>query len=510
MREYLGARLERHAYVEMFPVLRAAIEFKEAEAAAEAPFRDLLAAQVAQVEDVTLDEAAALVGPVIDWWKVGNRWFRPMQGDPTAEAKAAKAILTERARIKAANDGAGNDGPIVNAILAEHPDALLVARRKDGRYVALTPTPRRWGRPVDSTGERYGYRPTRTNVYVTRHDYKKDGTPAGSTPWTFASPSVVSRWIVLHEGEKWAGWDKTARAADHLADPEIEAFIATTTQNPVNEHGQTLLAISYDETDRIGHGRRFTTWWHSGPVTAPQRAVTEGLPYVTAHTRNVTWTRGRDGSISFALSRYGSDTHRWDVQHNTLLDATRHGEVIAPWDGAAARNYLVYTDEAAIAVARKHAQDRENARVTRAHLNQAAESLWQGIVEQWTAAALAEKKARFLEDYQDISLWDDHAKTVSVVFPYGHNGSYEQRAVGGAVLWLVQRAVESGTPPFGLTVGDLVDRRAEFEVQVPAGAHGRGSSVHTFTGEVPQDLRVLRFAEAPTAIEAGAGQDGQR
>ena len=510
MREYLGSRLERHAYVEMFPVLRAAIEFKEAEAAAEGPFRDLLAGQVAQNEDVTLDEAAALIGPVIDWWKVGNRWFRPMQGDPAAEVKAAKSILAERARIKAANDGAGDDLAIVNAILAKCKDALLVARRKDGRYVALTPTARQWAEPVDESGRRYNYRPTRADVYVTRHEFKKDGTPAGSTPWTFASPSVVSRWIVLHEGEQWATWDKTARAGDHLTDPEIEAFIASVTANPVNEHGHSLLAVSYDETTSRGGGGEFTTWWHPGPVTVPERALTDELAHVRVRTQDVRWTRNRDGSLTFTYGRLSSGGRRWDVRHNTILDATTRGDVVAPWDSDAARNYMVHIDEATVEVARKHAQDREDARVARAVFMQTVDALWGALAEQWTANARAHVKARFLEDYQDESLWEGHAKTANLVFPYGHQGTGEQRSVGGAVVWLIERAVESANPPFGLTVGELTDRRSEFEITVPAGQHGRGSSAHAFTGDIPEDLRVLRFPDAPTAIEASPSSAGIR
>jgi hypothetical protein len=85
MRTYLNARTERHEYIAMVPLLRAAITFKEREAAAEAPFRALLAARVAAAEGLDVDEAAVLVDPVIGTWKVGARWFRPLQAPVVGE-----------------------------------------------------------------------------------------------------------------------------------------------------------------------------------------------------------------------------------------------------------------------------------------------------------------------------------------------------------------------------------------------------------------------------------------
>lgn len=460
MRTYMTARLERSAYVAMVPTLRAAIAFKEAEAAAEAPFRDLLAAQVAQAEDVNLETAHQLIDPVIATWKVGARWFRPLQGDPAAEVRAAREILAERARIARANaatDGSQDERFVAKA-LSEHRDALLVARKKDGTYVVLTPTPRRWAR-VD---ERWGDRAVPLNVFVTIRQYSKNGVPKGASPWQIVAPATVSKWIVLHEGSGWATWDKQARYADHLTDEEIEEALDQFRARQVE--GLRLMVVAYEEDPRrsiYSNPKQFTLWYHPGPVTVPERLATGDLPYLAAHTQNVSAARGRDGTVDLTWKSEpcSDNTTIWHAPFNTGLDPLTTKQPERPWSDRR-KNYLVWVDEQVLADAERDAAAWEAARLEGARLWAVVSELWSGVEAEWQQRAIAAAKARFMEDYADESLWQEHLadqKQKGAFAPpsdWNRNGSYAR-----AARYAVARLVEDGNPPWGLTVGEAVDAR---------------------------------------------------
>src|SRR5665647_3160031 len=203
MRDYLAARTERHAYEEMFPTLTAAIAFKEAEAAEEAPFRALLAAQIAAAHSITLDEAAVFVDELVSWWKVGNRWNRALNGEPDAEVKAARMILAEHAARVRATDGSDQASQTLQALRAAHPKALFIARKKDGTWVVGTPCPRRWAAPVDEATNRYRTQAAPLDVFIDLAEYTPTGKARTVKTWQVPEPAAVSRWTMLHTTPQW-------------------------------------------------------------------------------------------------------------------------------------------------------------------------------------------------------------------------------------------------------------------------------------------------------------------
>lgn len=505
MRTYLEARTERHAYANLFPVLNAAIAFKEAEAAAEAPFRALLAAQVAQAEGVDLATAEALIRPLVDWWKLGNRWHRALNGEPAAEAKAAKAILAERARLARAAGNDDQDARIVAKVRAAHPDVLLVARKKDGTYVALTPTPRRWAHPTDKAANYYGDQVAPLDVWVTRHEFTATGRPKATTEWWMPAPSTVSRWIPLYESETWASWNRRAVAADHLTDPEIAAAAEqlATVHTP---DGWVAIAVTYEEgKSRYSDRNGFSVYAYRPDFTPaePDRAVTgqrEPAPmgHFTAH-----WKRERDGSITLQVhgtrNLSSSSHYRWTKDkpygQRAVTDhfAKRDDDQLTPpWDRDRTTWYVVRLDEDAYAAA--HAQalaDRAIAATVDAATSTVRE-LTRALGDQWVVQATAAAKARFIEDYLDESLWEDHAKGLRIHAPWWGTPKKGYQGVDGGLRYLTGRLVETGRHPYGLTVAQALATLDEPVLDRPEHGWSSGRDV-TF----PDDVLTLRYPDPP-------------
>ena len=493
MRTYMTARTERHAYLDMFPTLRAAIAFKEAEAELEAPFRELLAAQVAQSEGVDLETAHALVDPVITTWKVGARWFRPMTGDPQAEARAAKAILAERARIARANAGAGDDAAFVTRALREHADALLVARKKDGTYVVLTPTPRAWVEPS-----------VPMDVWVDRHEYTRTGKHRSSTMWTIAAPAMTSRWVVLHEAEVWTSWNRSAVATEHLTDPEISEVLDRIAERTFE--GLRLMTVGYDETggwwsDNIR--TEFTAWYHPGPVPVTDRPLTDGAGRLAAHAIRVAARKDRNGDITLRWGRYGSNepttdnTTYWQPPFNQGLQPTRTAEPNVPWSDNRGK-HLIWTDEAVFTAAKQDARAWERQRHAAGLLGVEVEKLMAGVERDHLDGAVAAARARFLEDYPDEELWAEEETMIrSKHVPPLRKSGHEHQNAWYAVRFLARRLTELGRAPWDMTVAEAATALGE-PLSPRAGSwQGERYLPQTLEEPLPQEIATLRFPPAP-------------
>jgi len=453
MQTYLHARTERHAYLNMVPTLRAAIEFKEAEAAAEAPFRDLLAAQVAQAEGIDVTTAHAAIDPVIATWKVGARWFRPMQGDPKAEARAAREILAERARIVRADAGAGDDAAFVDRALREHPDALLVARKKDGTYVVLTPSQRAW-----TTVDGKAHLSVPHDVWVDRHEYTRGGKARPVATWQLVRVASTSRWVTLHEGEAWATWKKHERLDDHLTDPEICDAV-----EQIREHdlpGLTLLAVEYDEDGgwhNDGCRLSFTAWYHPGPVPRSPRPLTEPAPYLYAQTVTVLASRATDGSVHLRWGRPRTDSSTaWHPPFNSGISPLRTAAPEVPWESNNHRRRIVHVEPAAIAQAKADADAWEADRLAAARLGVTAERLEDGAKADWTSRQLDAARARFLDDFADEAAWAEREAAVQK----GQRGPWTKSGKESDPWWAarfaIRRLVETGRSPWGMTIARAV------------------------------------------------------
>jgi len=448
---YLASRTDRGDYVDMFPVLKAVIAAKKAEAEAEEPMRQLLIAALMTGHDAPYEEAAAAVPGLVDWWKRANRWHRPLvtAGDPKTEARAIKAITAEfAARRNAVTDDA--EPQAVEQIRGHLDTAMLVARRKDGTWVALEPQPRRYdGEPG--------------NVWARQHTWSKTLTGHQVRDWVLPEPSHVARWRVLWTGPAWDQRDQAATAAGHLTDPEILDITAAAIQiaasqarelhhasrrgDPEPPLGGRPAAVThhlagYDDT---GHG--FTVYWLTSRPSGAELTVT--------------WRRGTGGHIT--------------TEHGKLWPRTWTG---IPWN---TRNPLTFTDPAVIGELEQALAEQEAAREAEGERRRAAWKLQAAIAAQWEADARAAAQAKFVKDYGDASLWADHSKGMRFDCPHsGHRGWEKpwERAV--------ERLVHAGVDLAGLTVADMgALHAARFGEPV----------------ELPEDLAGYRFA-APEEQES--------
>lgn len=486
IRAYLEARTERHAYVKMFPMLRAALALKEAEAAAEEPFRELLAAHVAQAENVDARTARTLIDPVIATWKVGARWFRPLQGDPAVEARAAREILAERARIARADAGAGDDDAFVARAKREHPSALLIARKKDGTYVVLTPSVRRW----ITTDDGKAHQAVPQDVWVDRHEYTRTGRPRPGATWQLVAPATISRWITLHVSDSWATWNKTARPGDHIADTEIDDVIARIQARSFE--GLTIMAVDYREVGSRWNGTlglRFEAWYHPGPVPFTPRPLTDRPGYLKAPTITVQVSRNADMTIAMAWEgQTPGGNHVWRPPFNQGITPLRTEQPEVPWHSTSSQ---VYLDAAVFARAQLDAAAWEARRLETAHLDVTVVALMAGAQDARRDAQLAIAKARFLEDYADETLWEDHAKTVKVDERALHQ--FSEEPASRAIWHAVRRLVEDGKAPWGLTIAEAFAVLGE----PPTKATGPSWEPVQVPIEIPDELLALRLADEP-------------
>lgn len=501
MRAYLAARLERHAYADMFPTLTRAIEIKLAEEAAEAPFRALLAAQVAQAEGTDVNVAAEMVAPVIASWKVGARWFRPLNGDRDVEARAAREILAERARIVVANAGAGDDTAFVARARREHPDALLIARKKDGTYVVLTPAKRAWttaqnGKPQNGIPQ---------DVWVYQHEYTRTGKARPTRPWVIPAMHVVSRWVVLDESAAWATWNRAARAADHLSDPELHAVIEQIRSRP--HVGATLLGIGFGAlggwwNDRQAH--TFTAYFHAGPERIDAgRLLTDAPAMIRARTLEVHATKDAKGNVTVHWPRYESvatgQTVQWDRpfagRASLALDQT-----VPPSPWSSNRSTMLFVDDSEFQKALRDVEANAGFRRQHDTLLASTFTLETGVREQWTNAQLASARERFMDDFADDALWAEEASKVRNAIRLPWNTS-STAAPWHRLRFLIKRLVESDRAPWGLTVADALAQLDEMlSGRLPAPQGVRASD--PWEGEdaertLPDEMLELRFPVAP-------------
>lgn len=442
---YLLSRTDRGDYVDMFPVLKATIAAKKAEARAEEPMRQLLTAAIMTGHDAAYEEAAAAVPGLVDWWKRANRWHRPLvtAGDPKTEARAIKAISSEfAARRNAVTDD--TEPEAVEQIRRHLDKAMLIARKKDGTWVALEPQPRRYaGEPG--------------NVWARQHTWSRTLAGHQVRDWVLPEPSRIARWRVLWTSPAWEQRDQAATAAGHLTDPEILDITAAAIQiaagharEPYREFrlgdpelplGGHPAAVAHHLAGYGDTGHRFTVYWLTS------RPGTRGAELT------VTWRRSTGGQIT--------------TEHGTLRS---HAWTEMPWN---TRNPLTFTDQAVIGDLRQALTRQKAAQDAEDELRRAAWKLQAAIAAQWETAARAAAYAKFVKDYGDPALWDDHSKGLRFDCPHaGHRGWEKpwERAI--------ERLVFAGADLAALTVADMAAlHAARFGEPV----------------EVPEDLAGYRF-----------------
>ena len=436
MQGYLDDRTERRHYLNVLPLLRAAIALKREEEATEEPFRAALRGALVRDAGIAEEEAPRLADELIHWWKLGHKWHRPLNGEPEHEAKAARMIVAEAKRRAKAERG-GDEDKAVAALRLVHPEAMYVARKNDGTYVVYEPQPQRYP---------HRYRPA--NVYVTVHEHK--GSKAATRQWALPS-RAHARWRILFSDDRWAKWNKISRPGEQPTDPDVEAMLAAAkAQIP---DGYAYVGAAFGRGDYGGGSFQVRAYGLdlTEPADTPlpySEPVAQHLPTVTvkAYYRglnpvqtNVDLPR-RSGSSWFDRDAgYGNwGYHASDVDEE------------GPWVGSGCDRIDAVDSELKRARALMVRRREINAPgvVIRRH----AEAAVASVTAQWVAQWETEQRARFDDDFGDPEMWAAHLQTLRRPRP----------PATGDLAVIIARLLERGVEVEGRTVAELL-RRYELE-----------------------------------------------
>ena len=450
MERYLRSRTDRGDYLSMFPLLKAAIRAKRREDAEEEPFRAMLAGVLARENSVEVSEAVEEVGDLVDWWKFTNRNHRPLVGGGEAgeeeNARAVQAIVAEHARRlrdRRRTENTPDDPEILARLRKENPGALVIARKRDAKWVVLTPE------RDESESE--------SNVFVRQRLYMAKGELREERPWHLVNARSVSSWRILHASERWEGWNTAASLSEYLSGPEQE----TLAEELMEKCGRDkMLAISY-----LPDRRHIAAWTlTSGAQVDEERPLTSGLlrgPGVDF--LEYEWERGHDRSPRLGYRR-------------------RSGGRPVRKDGRYPGVVLYESEEIAGRLESENAR-YEEARELYNKLRSEALRYGKSIEEAWLARAEKEAYERFVEDYGDLDLWEGHRKTLKISYP--HRGSGLGR--------LVELLVEEGVDLDGLTVSEAQELARQNGIEIGSEEHRRFGDHRGY--EIPEDVLDLVLVE---------------
>lgn len=219
LRYYLASREARTDFLHMVPVIKAAIAAKEAEAATETPFRDLIAATLAAQGAHDPEEAA---DESIHWWKTANAYGRPLNGDPAHEKKAAADIV--RRHTEAAD--LANQGDRIVAAGRKIPGAICVARTGSGRWRVYADAHQADG------------------IFLNVHHLRGDGTVTTVDECVSVPVRSATRLHIAWSDPAWDGWDFAANPRHYLTDAERADLVD---QLLTSAAGRPLCVVEYHD-----------------------------------------------------------------------------------------------------------------------------------------------------------------------------------------------------------------------------------------------------------------------
>lgn len=373
LRYYLNHRGARKDYQNMVPTIKGALAAKEAEQAAEAPFRSWLAAQLVHEHDVPAEQVEATLAELVDWWKLAHKWARPLVGqDDPQVAKAAAAILREwRLRQKTtAGKAVSADQAVTAAARAAFGGNLLVLlHTRSSGYQAYT-----------KAG---------SSAWLHRHDLDRTGQVIATQEWTIIPPRTFATARAVWEAPEWSGWAKFPDINTMLTGPERDAIIAEVREKLTADGHTPVLVLEVAERQE---GSSFSGF-----------AIKADADLTDLDTKNVTtnqtarWSRVK-GQVRVAMRRYWSSAE-WQPERR------RRDE------------QQVWADERLIAVlTEREAAVQARERERRSQFDGAIPATTAGreaLHAAWLARKAAAARARFDVDFPGADdLWEHHLGTL--------------------------------------------------------------------------------------------------
>jgi hypothetical protein len=423
---FLHARSERRHYVEMFPVIKAALRAKREERAMEEPFRVMLAGVLARENGVSVEQAREALPELVEWFKLTNRWHRPLLHKVQATGKGSDGLPEDRAQEMAAK--------AVRLITAEHarrvriersrpnadvvrllreqgyrkwleqvhadlPNApVLVARRRaDGKYLAVVPE--RSDEDVFAAVIVWGARKGLDEL----------------SRWQVLTKRQAASWQVLWAHERWQEWELDADRRKYLTDGEQQRLMdglrgAIERGEADCEPGTPVLGFTVER--RYGVRELCAYLLTEEPVMPnPERLLSEPGERGAVEVRSRGWVRRQDGSVDFYRPsfttgwRHGGS--RWtSTWRDRELQASLSGD---PWpDGA----LVLWRDRPLIDTMRVRFQAYARAIAPRESLSQRSFELRRSIEGAWEAAWWEQQRQAFVAEYGKPELWDGQRKVI--------------------------------------------------------------------------------------------------
>lgn len=452
MEFYLRNRLDRQEYTYLFPALKLAIRMKRAEAEAEAPFRLLLAGEIAKAHGVSVAEAESTVPELVNWWKFKNRTHRALAAD---DAKAVRMIVAEfghrAAQGEVRSKRAIEADAVLAAILKASPEAVLIAHKAGPEYVALVPE-------------------NDENIFVSEQIWTAKGLK-DTRPWRTVD-ARHQRWQTLYESARWAGWKTGAPRSEHLTDPEREALIAAAWDRlKVKKVWRDEAGTPRDTTPlaaTVLPDGKIEVFFADGPGSIPTELFfSNRIEEPPLGRASIEWKRDatRRPAITFL------------PEHHLSVDKTA-----MPWevryDGRPYAGKVLWRDETAIAAFR---DSLAMARTAKRAAEAVQSKIWaamKSIDEQYAAGIEALARAKFAADYGDPELWEGHRKT----------------------LKLPERPRDSGD--LRTAMGLLVERGIDLTSKTASEIVAEASSWAAKDLSVPDDLTELRVETSAKAARS--------
>lgn len=425
MRDFLGRRAERHHYLDLVPMLKAAVRFKEAEAAEEAPFRALLLELGQSLYGYAPEDAGREADAAIHTFKYARRHHRALPVEDTAAFQACADLMKRQAEERAnraARRTSGEFEKVTAQLRAEHRDALLIIHRRGNEYAVAVP------------------HRAHEHVYAAVHEYRTNRGAlrlAETREWATLS-AHWTRAEILHRSERAGQWTFNPSTTHTATDPEWADALAALPSRLADLRDPIVAAVRCDS-----------------PASVDVFTLESG-ECVRRHRLSVRREDGR-ATLSAARARHervswSADARPWDGDRSEFPG---RGWTVLELDEQAAGAL----DAQARAEAAKRAQERDEERAAGVAMNHLRAG-WRCVQEE------AHRQA-FLARYgaQSAYLWADHKKTLTERDYPMHGDLYMTRRCGTFEALCALHG--AGVPLAGMTVADVTARAQALGADVP-------------------------------------------
>lgn len=440
MERFLNDRRSRRQYKELWPLMRSIWVAKRQEEQEEEPFHKMLAGVLARENKVSVEDAVTEIPDLVRWFKLANRYHRPLTLKAVVEddaenvtrggrrkldapdketvskvnekklatkqaheSKAVRLIVAEhRRRLKDRNRVI--DERFVAAMIGQHPSCVAIVRPRRGGYIVLLPEDDR-------------------NIYVHEIEFTTTGKRKEDRRWRLIG-SRAERWTVAYATERWKKWDRMANPQTNLTGPEIDAAVESIKQRS----GEDVLAISQD-----GWNGKFEAWMievvgfdPEHPLSKPIKRRCGGI----CTARDWVWSRkGAQGVITLRRS----EEHLWSEDDDKL-----------PWEPGRYRSSSRLIWVASDAGSRL--TDARRLEVDSHAFADVVEELrdiaWGNIERQWTERKTEQLKQEFLSTGHAED-WPVFLERQKIKFPYDARHSW-QGEEAASLKYMIAVAIEHG------------------------------------------------------------------